>query len=104
MIYLLLPAYNEEDALPLLTAKIDRTMKRMSMPYRIVVVNDGSKDRTWEVLQELMAQFPTVAPVRNPGENGFGRAVVCGLDRSRGDAVVIMMADASDSPADAAKR
>jgi dolichol-phosphate mannosyltransferase len=39
--------------------------------------------------------------VQNTGANGFGRAVVCGLDHSRGDAVVIMMADASDSPADA---
>ena len=39
--------------------------------------------------------------MQNTGANGFGRAVVCGLDQSRGDAVVIMMADASDAPADA---
>jgi dolichol-phosphate mannosyltransferase len=47
-------------------------------------------------LQELKRSIPTLAPTRNPGDNGFGRAVVWGLDHSRGDAVVIMMADESD--------
>jgi dolichol-phosphate mannosyltransferase len=53
------------------------------------------------VLLDLTRRIPTLAPVRNSGPHGFGRAVICGLDRSRGDAVVIMMADASDAPADA---
>jgi dolichol-phosphate mannosyltransferase len=68
-----------------------------------VVVDDGSTDRTWAVLQQLITQFPTLAPVRNPGPHGFGRAIVHGFDHSRGDAVVVMMADASDAPGDAVK-
>jgi dolichol-phosphate mannosyltransferase len=68
------------------------------------VVDDGSQDRTWAVLGELQREIPTLAPTRNAsGAHGFGRAVVWGLDHSRGDAVVIMMADASDDPADAVK-
>ena len=99
----IIPARDEEESLPSTIADIVSTFSAEDIPHEIVVIDDGSKDRTWDVLQNLSAQFPTVSPVRNTGENGFGRAVVCGLDRSRGDAVVIMMADASDSPADAVK-
>jgi dolichol-phosphate mannosyltransferase len=47
--------------------------------------------------------IPTLAPVQNLGLHGFGRAVICGLNHIKGDACVIMMADASDSPEDAVK-
>jgi dolichol-phosphate mannosyltransferase len=61
-----------------------------------VVVDDGSSDRTWEILQDLKNRLPVLAPVQNNGGHGFGRAVICGLDQMHGDAVVIMMADESD--------
>jgi dolichol-phosphate mannosyltransferase len=47
-------------------------------------------------MQDLAARVPTLRPVQNTGEHGFGRAVICGIDSSQGDAVVIMMADESD--------
>jgi dolichol-phosphate mannosyltransferase len=59
-------------------------------------VDDNSSDRTCEILQELRSRIPTLFPVQNPGPKGFGRAVICGLDHMRGDAVVIYMADESD--------
>ena len=96
-----IPARDEEESLPSTVEDIFRTFTAAGIPHEIVVVDDGSKDRTWAVLQELKQKFPTLAPTENVGAHGFGRAVVWGLDRSRGDAVVIMMADASDSPADA---
>ncbi|HVS50773.1 MAG TPA: glycosyltransferase family 2 protein [Opitutaceae bacterium] len=98
-----IPARDEEESLPSTLEDIFRTFTAEGVPHEIVVVDDGSKDRTWSVLQELKAKIPTLAPVQNTGAHGFGRAVICGLDRSRGDAVVIMMADASDSPHDAVK-
>lgn len=58
MIYVLLPAYNEEDALRPLAAKIDGVMREMAMAYRIVVVNDGSRDRTAEICRELEREYP----------------------------------------------
>lgn len=97
----IIPARDEEESLPATLADIHETFQAAGIPHELVVVDDGSKDQTWAVVQELKTKFPTLAPVRNTGQNGFGRAVVCGLDHSRGDAVVIMMADASDSPADA---
>jgi dolichol-phosphate mannosyltransferase len=98
-----IPARDEEDSLPDTIAAIYQTLVAEGIPHEIIVVDDGSADRTWEVLQALRQKTPTLVPMQNKGMNGFGRAVACGLDRSRGDAVVIMMADASDSPADAVK-
>jgi dolichol-phosphate mannosyltransferase len=97
----IIPARDEEESLPATLADIYQTFTAENVPHEIVVVDDGSKDRTWAVLQELKRKFPTLSPTQNPGPHGFGRAVVWGLDHSRGDAVVIMMADASDSPAHA---
>jgi len=98
-----IPARDEEESLPSTIEDIYTTFQAEGVPHEIVVVDDGSRDRTWEVLQELREKFPTLAPTRNTGDHGFGRAVIWGLDHSKGDAVVIMMADASDSPADAVK-
>jgi dolichol-phosphate mannosyltransferase len=99
----IIPARDEEESLPSTIEDITRAFTAEGVPHEIVVVDDGSKDGTWRVLQELKAKYPALAPVQNTGQNGFGRAVVFGLDHSRGDAVVIMMADASDSPYDAVK-
>ena len=96
-----IPARDEEESLPPTIEAIYRVFTAAGVPHEIVVVDDGSRDRTWAVLEELKKRVPTLAPARNPGANGFGRAVICGLDHSKGDAVVIMMADASDAPADA---
>lgn len=98
-----IPARDEEESLPSTIAGIAATFSAHQIPFEIVVVDDGSRDRTWAVLQDLKARYPQLAPTQNGGANGFGRAVIWGCDHSRGDAVVIMMADASDSPADAVK-
>lgn len=96
-----IPARDEEESLPITVAAIAETFTRENIPHEIVVVDDGSRDRTWAVLQELQTKFPTLAPVQNHGAHGFGRAIIHGLNHSRGDAVVIMMADCSDDPTDA---
>jgi len=98
------PARDEEESLPGTLGDLFAAFSAAAVPHEIVVVDDGSRDRTWEVLQALKAgPVPTLRPVQNLGPHGFGRAVVHGLNQSRGDAVVIMMADASDSPDDAVR-
>ena len=99
----IMPARDEEESLPDTLRDIYKTFTAVSVPHEIVVVDDGSKDSTWSVLQSLKTEIPTLAPVQNPGPHGFGRAIIYGLNNSAGDAVVIMMAYASDSPTDAVK-
>jgi dolichol-phosphate mannosyltransferase len=98
LLSVIIPARDEEESLPGTIRDIITTFIEAQVPHEVVVVDDGSRDRTWAVLQQLRTEFPTLAPTQNTGAHGFGRAVVWGLDHSRGDAVVIMMADASDSP------
>ena len=71
-------------------------LKLRGVPHEIIVVDDGSTDRTWEILKEESAKIPELRPVKNEGEHGFGRAIIYGLNQMRGDAAVIMMADESD--------
>jgi dolichol-phosphate mannosyltransferase len=96
-----MPARDEEASLPETLRAIHAEFTRAGIPHEIVVVDDGSRDSTWAVLTALRSEIPTLAPVQNPGPHGFGRAILYGFDHIRGDAVVVMMADASDSPADA---
>jgi dolichol-phosphate mannosyltransferase len=71
-------------------------LRLRGVPHEIVVVDDGSSDRTWEILQRQSEAIPELRPIQNNGEHGFGRAVQRGLEQARGDAVVLMMADESD--------
>ena len=103
LLSVVIPARDEEEALIPTVRHLNLELKLQGVPHEIVVVDDGSKDRTWQVLEDLKREIPELAPVQNTGMNGFGRAIICGLDHSKGDAVVIMMADESDDVRDAAR-
>jgi dolichol-phosphate mannosyltransferase len=98
-----IPARDEAESLPSTVRDLYAEFTRECVPHEIVVVDDGSQDATWNVLQSLRADIPTLAPIQNTGANGFGRAIVHGFGHIKGDAVVIMMADASDLPSDAVR-
>lgn len=98
-----IPARNEEGHLAGTVNGLIQTLDDEGVnDFEIVVVNDGSSDRTPAILSELSAADGRVRPVENVGRHGFGYAVRCGLDALTGDAVVVTMADASDDPADVA--
>ena len=103
LLSVVMPARDEADSLAPTLRALYAEFSREAVPHEIVVVDDGSSDRTWAVLGELAAEIPTLAPVQNTGASGFGRAVTFGFDHVKGDAVVIMMADASDLPSDAVR-
>ena len=96
----IIPARDEAGNLPNCVAGIEKELKNHGIDGEIVVVDDGSRDDTPKVLEELKLQHPKLLSLRNDGQNGFGRAVRCGLTVARGDAIAIMMADLSDSPQD----
>jgi dolichol-phosphate mannosyltransferase len=95
-----IPARDEEGCIATTVEHLHLELRLHSIPHEIVVVDDGSSDRTWEILADLRNRIPELSPVQNLGAHGFGRAVICGLDHARGDALVIFMADASDDARD----
>ncbi len=96
LLSIVLPARNEEGCIASTVKHLHVELSHHAIPHEIVVVDDHSTDTTWEILTALTAEIPQLSPVQNTGPGGFGRAIVLGLDRMRGDAAVIMMADESD--------
>ena len=96
LLSIIIPARNEEECIASTVEHLYLELRLNNVPHEIVVVDDGSTDHTWEILQDLRARIPTLYPTRNSAPHGFGRAVNWGLDRMNGDAVIIMMADESD--------
>jgi dolichol-phosphate mannosyltransferase len=96
LLSIVIPARDEADALPATVEHLHLELDLNQIPHEIVVVDDGSKDQTWAVLQQLQTKNTALRPMQNTGEHGFGRAITFGLRHCSGDAVIIMMADESD--------
>ena len=96
LLSIVIPARDEEGCIASTCSHLSVELNLQGVPHEIVVVDDGSTDRTWEILTDLQTRLPQLRPVQNKERHGFGRAITCGLDNATGDAVVIMMADESD--------
>jgi dolichol-phosphate mannosyltransferase len=96
LLSVVIPARDEEGCIASTVTHLQVELSLHNVPHEIVVVDDGSTDRTWPLLEELREKIPELSPVQNKGFHGFGRAIICGLEAMKGDAVVIMMADESD--------
>jgi dolichol-phosphate mannosyltransferase len=100
LLSVIIPARDEEGCIASTVEHLHLELSLNHVPHEIVVVDDGSKDGTWSILQKLALKIPNLAPTQNTGQNGFGRAIIWGLNAMRGDAAVIMMADESDDARD----
>lgn len=100
LLSLVIPARDEEGCVENTVKDLNAALIKQAVPHEIIVVDDGSSDDTWKILKNLSNKIPELKPVRNEAPHGFGRAIVKGLDSMKGDAVIITMADASDSPDD----
>jgi dolichol-phosphate mannosyltransferase len=96
LLSVVLPARNEEGCIASTVEHLHVELRLHNVPHEIVVVDDGSSDRTWPILEKLREKLPQLSPAQNLGLHGFGRAIICGLNQMKGDAAVIMMADESD--------
>ncbi|MCS7261640.1 MAG: glycosyltransferase family 2 protein, partial [Anaerolineae bacterium] len=92
------PCYNEEEVLDELYKRVSAVMDSLGEPWELVLVNDGSQDRTPEIMRELHQRDPRVKVVDFARNFGHQIAVTAGLDFARGDAVVIIDADLQDPP------
>jgi len=94
------PARDEEGSIQETIAQVATALEREQIPFEIVVVDDGSSDRTAECVRDSMLRYLSVRLVTNSGRHGFGMAVRAGLAHATGDAIAVMMADGSDGPED----
>lgn len=95
-----MPAQNEEGSVGKTVEGVARVLDREGIDYELIVVNDDSEDSTEAVVAAIGERNPRVRVHRSHNERGFGNAIRAGLDVFEGDAVAIVMADASDDPED----
>ncbi|MFI5143360.1 MAG: glycosyltransferase family 2 protein [Thermoanaerobaculales bacterium] len=93
-----IPVFNEEANIPELFRRLDAALSGLSGSHEIVMVDDGSTDRTWAMVGELAGRDPRVKGVRFSRNFGHQMAFTAGLDHADGDAVVIMDGDLQDPP------
>ncbi|MDR0544276.1 MAG: glycosyltransferase family 2 protein [Odoribacteraceae bacterium] len=97
-ISVVIPLYNEADSLPELVAWIARVMEANDYSHEIILVDDGSTDRSWEVIEELAAANPAVRGIKFRRNYGKSAALHLGFERAAGEVVITMDADLQDSP------
>ncbi len=97
-ISIIVPSFNENESLPELTAWIAQVMEKEDADYEIIIVDDGSTDRSWETVKTLSEANRNIKGIRFRRNYGKSAALFCGFERARGEVVFTMDADLQDSP------
>lgn len=92
------PCYNEEEVLDRLIDRLSQTLSSLKIPYEIVLVDDGSRDRTWPMMREYAKKDPHLKCIHLARNFGHQIALTCGLDHCTGEAILIIDADLQDPP------
>ena len=87
-ISVIIPLYNEEESLPELVVWIDKVMNENNYSYEIIMIDDGSKDNSWQVVEELKNQNPKIKGIKFNRNYGKSAALYCGFDIAQGDVVI----------------
>jgi len=97
-ISVIVPLYNEDESLEKLYEWIQRVMTSNQFTYEVIFVNDGSTDRSWEVIESLQQKSANVRGIKFRNNYGKSPALFCGFRAAKGDVVITMDADLQDSP------
>ena len=98
-ISVVVPLYNEDESIPELYSWITKVMNANNFSYEIIFVNDGSTDKSWDVIEGLSANDPEhVRGIKFRRNYGKSPALFCGFEKAEGDVVITMDADLQDSP------
>jgi dolichol-phosphate mannosyltransferase len=96
---IVIPCYNEQECLPVLHQRLSAAAKEaVGNDYELVLVNDGSRDKTWPMMRELAASDPRLVAVDLSRNHGHQLALTAGLDLARGETILIIDADLQDPP------
>ncbi len=97
---IVVPLYNEEDSVGELVSSILDSAKDFPFPYEILLVDDGSTDGTWTIIQELKFSAPSLRAIKLRRNYGQTSAMVAGFDHARGEIIVTMDGDLQNDPRD----
>ncbi len=97
-ISIVIPLFNEEESLPELSAWIERVVTENKLSYEIIFVDDGSTDRSWEVICQLRQQNPHIKGIKFQRNYGKSAALNEGFRAAAGEVIITMDADLQDSP------
>ena len=97
-ISVVVPLFNEEESLPELCAWIDRVMQKNNFTYEVLLIDDGSKDKSWEVIEKISTENPNIKGIKFRRNYGKSAALNVGFSNAKGDVVITMDADLQDSP------
>lgn len=97
-ISVVIPLFNEAESLPELMQWIDRVMQTHNYSYEVIMVDDGSKDNSWQTIQSLRTTYPSLKGIKFQRNYGKSAALNEGFKMAKGDIVVTMDADLQDSP------
>ena len=97
-ISVVVPVYNEYESLPELEQWVDRVMHENHFTYQLILIDDGSSDESWEVIEQLSAKNESVSGIRFRRNYGKSAALYCGFEVAEGEVVITMDADLQDSP------
>jgi len=97
-ISVVIPLFNEEESLPELISWIHRVMQEHGFSFEVILVDDGSTDRSWEIVEELHVKYPNVKGIKFQKNYGKSAALHMGFQATQGDVVITMDADLQDSP------
>ncbi len=100
MISIVIPVYNEEESLPLLYEKLSKVLERLGEDYEIIFVDDGSEDRSFEILRSFAEKDKRVKVVRFRRNYGQTAAIYAGFEIAKGDVIITMDADLQNDPED----
>ena len=103
MISVTIPIYNEEENLPHLYTRVTEALRKLSRPWELVLVNDGSTDRSTQILDEIAAKDPAVKVVHFRRNYGQTAAMMAGFDYAQGEIVIPMDGDLQNDPSDIQK-
>ncbi len=94
----IIPLFNEDESLPELAAWIERVVKKEGYSFEVIFIDDGSKDKSWEVIQKLALANPNFIGIKFRRNYGKSAALHKGFEAARGRVVITMDADLQDSP------
>ena len=97
-ISVVVPLYNERESLAELVAWIDRVARENNLSYEVIMVDDGSRDGSWQEIERLSPLYPAIRAIRFARNYGKSAALYCGFEAAAGEVVFTMDADLQDSP------